>query len=188
MSKADAEALKAELRRSRGQEETTVNPKEEYSACKRKAFVQPKTRATKKFTTPNVLDFRVRYQNLENYIDTFTSEDLLLFFVEIASQSDVEYVTMNKMKDKGVFNNLLKKKSQREICAAIEFIFQSEQDYLDKRIVQPSVLVSGYSHKIFQDLLLWIDGEYLPNRNKVDKFKQTAILTKESKSKVDSIY
>ena len=66
-------------------------------------------------------------------------------------------------RDLGVFKKLLSNYTPREICLMIEFIFNSNQDYLDKTITQPTVLISGFCNKIYRDSMLWVEDKYSPD-------------------------
>jgi hypothetical protein len=109
--------------------------------------------------------FLKKYVDLENTIDTFRPIDLLFFFREKAGEADVRYVISNQARDCGVFKLLLDRYDPEEICLMIEFLFLSEQDYLDKSRLQPTVLASRWCNTIYQDSLLWVDDKYV-NRKK----------------------
>lgn len=112
--------------------------------------------------------FMEKYLDLENNIGTFKPLDLLFFFREKAGEADIKYIISNQARDCGVFKNLLKKFTSEEICLMIEFLFNSEQTYLDKTRIQPTVLISGWCNTIYQDSLLWLDDKFVnkPKHNK----------------------
>lgn len=116
---------------------------------------------TKKGNDPytNFLD---KYNDLENTIDEFKTQDLMFFFREKAKENGVKYVIANRGRDMGVFKKLQENYSPREICLMIEFIFNSEQNYLDREITQPTVLISSWCNTLYRDSLLWADDMYKP--------------------------
>ena len=113
--------------------------------------------------------FLKKYLDLEHTIDTFKPLDLLYFFREKAGEADVRYVISNQARDCGVFKILLDRYDPDEICLMIEFLFLSEQDYLDKTRLQPTVLTSRWCNTIYQDSLLWVEDKYT-NKGKRKKF------------------
>lgn len=106
--------------------------------------------------------FMEKYNHLSDCIDSFNSRDLMYYFREKAKESGVKYVISNMKRDLGIFKKLQSDYTVREICLMIEFIFFSEQDYLDKTITQPTVLVSGWCNTIYRDSILWAKDEYVP--------------------------
>lgn len=113
--------------------------------------------------------FKEKYNHLEDQIDSFTTRDLMYFFREKAKEAGVKYVIANMKRDMGIFKKLQSNYSIREICLMIEFIFFSEQDYLDKSITQPTVLASSWCNTIYRDALLWVDDQYVPSGRKSSK-------------------
>lgn len=107
--------------------------------------------------------FCEKYERLETEIDDFKSPDLMYFFQRKAAEVGIKYVIANMNRDLGVFKKLLSNYTPREICLMIEFIFNSNQDYLDKAITQPTVLISGFCNKIYRDSMLWVEDKYSPD-------------------------
>lgn len=114
--------------------------------------------------------FLEKYDDLENTIDSFKTQDLTYFFREKAQEAGVKYVIANLKRDNAVFKKLQDNYSVREICLMIEFIFFSGQNYLDITNTQPTVLVSTWCNTIYRDSLLWVEDKYKPYE-KVDKRK-----------------
>ena len=50
----------------------------------------------------------------------------------------------------------------REICGMIEFLYESDQDYLDKDRLSPNLLASQWVNTIYADMQLRIDDKYIP--------------------------
>lgn len=117
-------------------------------------------------------NFLKKYNNLEQMIDSFKTQDLMYFFREKANEAGIKYVIANMKRDMGIFKKLQDSYSVREICLMIEFIFNSDQNYLDKNITQPTVLSSQWCNKIYQDSLLWANDEYTPDKPKKTKKDQ----------------
>lgn len=134
-----------------------------------KAYVQreetkPKKPFSRGATAPKAktLSFEDKYNNLEATIDTFTAVDLTYFFQKKSNEAGIKYVIANHARDGAVFKKLLKSYSSREICLMIEFLFNSNQNYLDKTSLQPTILISSWCNTIYRDSLLWVDDEYSP--------------------------
>jgi hypothetical protein len=106
--------------------------------------------------------FLKKYEDIENTVDEFTTQDLMYFFREKAREAGVKYVIANMKRDMGIFKKLQASYSQREICLMIEFIFFSDQNYLDKSITQPTVLISAWCNTLYKDSIAWANDEYIP--------------------------
>lgn len=118
-------------------------------------------------TSDRYASFLQKYEDIENTVDTFTTSDLMYFFREKAKESGVKYVIANMKRDLGIFKKLQSDYEPREICLMIEFIFFSEQTYLDKEITQPTVLSSTWCNTIYRDSIAWANDEYDPNMRPV---------------------
>ena len=148
-----ADLLKA-FRQTRNQVEKSYIQREE---------VKPKKPFSRGAVAPSkALSFDDKYNNLEATIDTFTAVDLTYFFQKKSNEAGIKYVIANHARDGAVFKKLLKSYSSREICLMIEFLFDSNQNYLDKTSLQPTVLVSSWCNTIYRDSLLWVDDKYSP--------------------------
>lgn len=110
--------------------------------------------------------FLDKYHHLSETIDEFKTQDLMYFFREKARESGVKYVIANMKRDMGIFKKLQENYTPREICLMIEFIFCSNQNYLDITATQPTVLASNWCNTIYRDSLLWADDEYEPVERK----------------------
>lgn len=116
--------------------------------------------------------FLQKYEDIENKVDSFTTYDLMYFFREKAREVGVKYVIANMKRDLGIFKKLQSDYEPREICLMIEFIFSSNQNYLDRDITQPTVLSSTWCNTIYRDSIAWANDEYDPNMRPV---KQKAV-------------
>ena len=108
--------------------------------------------------------FLDKYNHLSETIDDFKTQDLMYFFREKARESGVKYVIANMKRDMGIFKKLQDNYTPREICLMIEFIFCSNQNYLDITITQPTVLSSNWCNTIYRDSILWANDEYEPTQ------------------------
>jgi hypothetical protein len=91
----------------------------------------------------------------------FSTLDIMYFFRDTANNNGHKYVIANQQKDMHIFKLLIAKGYEiQDILAMIEFLFTSEQDYLNKDNIQPTVLVSTWCNTIYSDTKLWLDDEY----------------------------
>lgn len=141
------EDLVAEIRNSRGQSQSV--PKSE-------------TPKRKKSGGGSYYDnFYRKYVDLENTIDTLGTRDLVYFFREVAEEHGQKYVISNIQKDMAIMKRLLINYTTREICGMIEFLYDSEQDYLDKSRLSINLLASQWINTIYADMQLWVDDKYI---------------------------
>jgi hypothetical protein len=117
-------------------------------------------------TSDKYQSFLDKYDDLERFIDGFTPQDLMYYFREKSKEAGYKYVVSNMRRDMGIYKKLLDSFSAREIALMIEFIFFSEQDYLDKSKTQPTVLSSSYVNTIYSDATAWAKDEYVPSATK----------------------
>lgn len=120
-------------------------------------------------TSDRYSSFLKKYEDIENTVDTFTTNDLMYFFREKARESGIKYVIANMKRDLGIFKKLQDSYEVREICLMIEFIFSSEQNYLDREITQPTVLASAWCNTLYRDSIAWANDEYVPQDRPVKK-------------------
>lgn len=140
-----------------------------------------------KTTSDPYSSFMEKYNHLEDTIDSFNARDLMYFFREKAKEGGYKYVIANMKRDMGIFKKLLSNYEPKEVCLMIEFIFFSEQDYLDKSITQPTVLASSWCNTIYRDALLWVDDQYIPSPKFSKKSQPTREWSRESTTEKASI-
>lgn len=116
--------------------------------------------------------FLYKFSNLSEHIDDFKTRDLVYYFREIAEQNGYKYVISNIKKDMAIMKRLSENFSPREICGMIEFLYESEQDYLDKNRLSPNLLASQWINTIYADMKLWVDDKYVPKTKKKHKNKE----------------
>lgn len=124
---------------------------------------RPKKSGGKKSSYDRFLE---KYQNLEDNIDSFGTCDLVFYFRETAEESGYKYVIANMRKDLSIMKRLKENFNNREICGMIEFLYISEQDYLDKHRLSINILASGWINTIYADTMLWVDDQYVPQKSK----------------------
>ena len=134
------------------------------------ASKRPSRMPARKSPVTNIYQaFLNKYNNIEETIDTFGTRDLVYYFREVLMECEHKYVVSNIKKDMAIFKRLQENYSSREICGMIEFLFRSEQDYLDKNRLSPNVLASSWVNTIYADTQLWLDDKYSPNSAKKSK-------------------
>ena len=110
--------------------------------------------------------FKYKYEHLEEFIDKFGTRDFVYYFREVSKECGYKYTVSNIKKDMAIFKRLRDNYDNREICGMIEFLFRSEQDYLNKDRLSPNLLASQWVNTIYADTQLWLDDKYSPNSTK----------------------
>lgn len=154
-----SKSLLSEFRMSRGQSEEAPKP-----------TPAPPTRNRNKSYEPYDVFIR-KYNDLENSIDKLGTRDLVYYFREISQECGYKYVISNIKKDMAIMKRLKANYSNREICGMIEFLYESDQDYLDKSRLSPNLLASSWVNTIYADMQLWVEDKYIP-RSVKDKSKR----------------
>ena len=95
-----------------------------------------------------------------------STRELLYYFREKAQESGYKYVIANIKKDMAVMKRARENYENRDICAMIEFLYTSDQDYLDKETLSPNLLTSAWVNTIYYDTQKWLDDEYVPKSKK----------------------
>lgn len=128
--------------------------------------------------------FLEKYAELDKYIDSFKTRDLVYYFKKVAEDAGYKYVISNIQKDMHIFKVLLQSYDVREICGMIEFLYNSEQDYLDKERISPNILASRWVNTVYADFRLWVDDEYVPKSKKKYQKKEWTSPVEESSTKI----
>ena len=156
----NTKSLLTEFRMSRGQsEEAPPKPTEPLK----------KKRQTSG-SSPYEIFYR-KYQSLEDTIDNFGTRDLVYYFREIANEQGYKYTISNIKKDMAIMKRLRTNYSNREICGMIEFLYESDQDYLEKDRLSPNLLASQWVNTIYADMQLWVKDKYIPRSVQTKKKK-----------------
>lgn len=153
----NAKTLISEFRRIRGQIQEPP-----------KQTPQPPKRQQKGVSSPYD-SFLRKYNNFEEQVDNFGTRDLVYYFREVSEESGYKYVVSNIKKDMAIMKRLRANYSNREICGMIEFLYESDQDYLEKDRLSPNLLASQWVNTIYADMKLWVDDKYVPRSMKSKK-------------------
>ena len=115
--------------------------------------------------------FLYKYEHLEDYIDKLNSIDILYYFQTVAQENGYRYSfpVSDITKIAHTIKLVLKEYSPREVCGMISFLYNSEQDYLDKSRLSPYILHTSWVNSIYPDSQLWIEDKYVPHRKKKEK-------------------
>lgn len=155
----NTKSVLSEFRMSRGQSEEA--PKQ----------TAPPTRQRKNTGNTPYETFLKKYQNLEETIDNLGTRDLVYYFREIAEEQGYKYTISNIKKDMAIMKRLRTNYDNREICGMIEFLYESDQDYLDKSRLSPNILASSWVNTVYADMKLWVDDRYIPRSVQAKKKK-----------------
>ena len=126
--------------------------------------------------------------------DKFTSRDLLFFFKDVARKNGIT-IYSNLQLDIRYMNNIklaLKNFSIEELMVMMDFLFTSDQPYLEKETLQPGILVTGWASRIYKDSKDWQEGRYTPKeiqkskKTELEKFKKNREWEEEVKCDVDT--
>lgn len=128
------------------------------------------TRQKKDSYTPYESFIR-KYNSLEETIDSLGTRDLVYYFREVSQESGHKYVISNMKKDMAIMKRLRENYSNREICGMIEFLYESDQDYLEKDRLSPNLLASQWVNTIYADMQLWVEDKYIPKSVQAKKKK-----------------
>ena len=161
----NTKAILSEFRMIRGQREEL--PKE---------TPKPPSKKRKDPTSPYEVFLR-KYSHLEDTIDDLGTRDLVYYFREVAQENGYKYVISNIQKDMTIMKRLRANYENREICGMIEFLYESDQDYLEKDRLSPNLLASQWVNTIYADMKLWVEDKYIPRS--VQKKQQSSKKLKE---------
>ena len=131
---------------------------------------EPKKR--KKTGTTPYEAFLHKYSDIENTVDTLGTRDLVYYFREIAEENGYKYTISNIKKDMAIMRRLRENYTNTEICGMIEFLYESEQDYLDKNRLSPNLLASQWVNTIYADMQLWAEDKYVSKKKETTSKRQ----------------
>ena len=140
---------------------------------------EEKPNRTRKQNVSPYSSFLFKYEQLDEYIDTFGTRDLIYYFRQVAEECGYKYTISNIKKDMAIFKRLRDNYDTREICSMIEFLFRSEQDYLEKDRLSPNILASQWINTIYADMQLWVKDEYKNKKTKKNQKQREWSETKE---------
>lgn len=150
---------------------------------KKSTHVPPKNMRNTQTSSP-YQSFLSKVDNLADSIDSFKTRDLAYYFREISERAGHRYVMTNIKKDMAIMKRLQENYTPREICGMIEFLFESEQDYLDKDRLSPNLLSSSWVNTIYADMKLWVEDAYVPKSKKKHKGREWTSSTEETSAKI----
>lgn len=162
------EHLSDVLRKLRGQSTISSVISAEYEKTL-KGIPEPRKKKKKTIAGSSYDIFLHKYEDLDNSISAFNTQDCVYFFREKSHEAGAKYVIANMQRDIGIFKKLQESFSVMEILLMIEFIFSGEQTYLDIRRVQPTVLASNWVNKIYQDSIDWSNDCYIDTKTPYTK-------------------
>lgn len=105
--------------------------------------------------------------------DKFSSRDLLFYFKDKAKANGIRFVS-TVQNDIRYMNNLKQARKNYEVTelmVMMEFLFDSEQDYLDKHTLHPGIFVTQWVNTIYRDTELWVEDKYVPRSRSFDTRK-----------------
>lgn len=97
----------------------------------------------------------------ERFMD-FDEKDWFQYFVLKAKEQGVKYLVRNYAKDYTIIKSILSELTWDELKTMIDFVWESDQDIVDKRTVGIWILSKGWINTIYQNSVLWKDGQYVP--------------------------
>jgi hypothetical protein len=96
----------------------------------------------------------------EERFSEFNCQDLVRYFRDCAEEAEIKFIC-NWGKDCKQMKSLLDKGiTPEEAVLMINFLFLSDQTYLDKRMLGTTILNSGWANKIYYDSKDWVKGKY----------------------------
>ena len=128
---------------------------------------------TGKATKPNSKKVPAMQANKERFLakleeeafHEFDYKEWYQYFVWKAKQHGVPYLTRNYAKEYAILKSLMNELSWLDIKNMIDFLFDSDQDIIDKRTIGLWALSKGWINTIYQNTQLWIRGEYKPKNS-----------------------
>ncbi len=107
-----------------------------------------------------------------NNLDSFSTRDIMYLFRDVASRNGVKYIISKPNVDMRNFKLAIERGyTIKEILLMIEFLFDSEQDYLGKSSLHPGILLTGWCNRIYSDSQLWLEDKYTPYKQTKSKKK-----------------
>lgn len=130
---------------------------------------QNRREGAKKATLTKRQSFLKKYEDLENTIEEFNSNDLVYYFETKSQEANRPYIVANIAKDSKIMKRLQKDFSNEEILVIIEFLFFSGQTYVKDPSI--NVLASSWINTLKRDANKWLNGEFDPTESKPSKKK-----------------
>jgi hypothetical protein len=140
------------------------NDLEDMDIPKKKAPIKKQTKQTKKKSGTAMQNNKAKFQSKleEEAFHEFDHKDWFQYFVYKAQSKGIRYITRNYAKEYAIIKSILNELSWVDLKNMIDFVFDSNQDIVDKRTVGLWILSKGWINSIFQSTNLWLAGEYKP--------------------------
>ena len=135
---------------------------------KKDTHVPPKNQREKDGNSPYER-FLFKYKHFEDFVDQFSSIDLVFYFREKAKENGYNYIITNLQREAKTMKVLKENFSNIEICGLIEFLYESDQDYLDKSRLSINILKSNWINTIAPDMRDWVEDRYTPKSKQSSK-------------------
>lgn len=129
----------------------------------------------------NKMRFLAKLEN--EAFSEFDEKDWFQYFVLKASEQGVRYLTRNYAKEYAVIKSIQNELPWADIKNMIDFLFESEQDMIDKRTLGLWALSKGWINSVYQNTTLWIAGEYKPKSAPKRNREWTGSVVAEASSK-----
>lgn len=101
-----------------------------------------------------------KLDDYENEVPNFTNDDLIQYFMYLYETTNNKNYFVSWAKDRTVMTRLKEVFDTLDVCLMMEFLFNSDQTYLDKRSIGIGVIGSGWANKIHTDSILWSEDNY----------------------------
>lgn len=127
------------------------------------------TKPAKKTTRTRKNDyesFSARFDEITiEEMQSFTAPDLLNYFRHTSEEAGHKYYVANYAMEMKIFKRLLQTYQPIEICLMVEFLFESNQNYITLPVA-PRILASSWNTTIYRDSQLWVVDKYVPYERK----------------------
>jgi len=110
----------------------------------------------------NKMRFDAKLEN--EAFNEFDHKDWFQYFLMKCNEQGIKYLVRNYAKDYAVIKSIMNELSPSMIKNMMDFLFDSDQDMIDKRTIGIWALSKGWINSVYQNTLLWIDGDYTPKR------------------------
>ena len=147
--------------------------KEDAPKKKKSNHVPPKNQRNKTDDYSSFVSNKIPSMN--ETINEWSTKELLYYFRYHAERNGYRYIITNYPKEMHLMKSIRSNFSNIEICAMIEFLYESEQTYLRKDTLTPSVLSSSWVNSIYADTKLWANDNYKPNKKHKREWSESPV-------------
>lgn len=117
------------------------------------------------------------YKLNEELFSEFTKQEWVIYWQKRFKETNGTGYFINKadyVKHYAVMTKLMNSFTPVEVKTMIDFLFDSSQDYEDKRLLTVYMLSGGWTTKIYQASQLWAQGQFMTKREKWNKENEEA--------------